>query len=155
VQERIYRDFFYGNHTYDFFYNYNDIIVVNIRPNGEIEWATRIPKRQATVNDGGYYSSYAMSIIRDKIYFIFNDNARNLMPSKKGRRDLYSYDGKNSVITLAELRKDGSLQNYLLYNNRDAEIITRPKICKQVGKKEMVVYGELGRKFKFASLQFN
>jgi len=52
------------------YYNYYDIIVVNIRPNGEIEWATRIPKRQETVNDDGYFSSYALTVVRDRFYFI-------------------------------------------------------------------------------------
>ena len=81
VQEEYDRNQFYDpyysnyyNRNYndiDYVYNYNDIIVVNIRPDGEIEWTARIPKRQVTTNDGGYYSSYAMSIVRSKIYFVF------------------------------------------------------------------------------------
>ena len=35
-----------NNYQTDYYYNYNDIIVVNIRPTGEIEWASRIPKKQ-------------------------------------------------------------------------------------------------------------
>lgn len=146
----------YNDFRNDFFFNYNDIIVVNIRPNGEIEWATRIPKRQETMNDGGYFSSYAMSIVRDRIYFIFNDNSRNFEfdPNEKRRR-LYNFNGRNSIIALTELRKDGTTTTYPLFNNRDAEIITRPKICKQVGSKKMMVYGELGRGYRFAHLYFD
>ena len=151
VQESVRRDYFYGTFNYDYYYNYNDIIVVNIRPTGEIEWATRIPKRQVTQNDGGYFSSYAMSIVRDRLYFVYNDNDRNFTPS---RNKLYSYNGRNSIIALTELRKDGTSTTYPLFSNRDAGIITRPKICKQIGRKEMVIYGERNRKFKFASLQF-
>ncbi|MEO1626164.1 MAG: hypothetical protein AAFV25_13485, partial [Bacteroidota bacterium] len=152
VQEESFRDFYYGRFTVNYFYNYNDIIVVNIRPDGEIEWATHIPKRQETSNDGGYFSSYAMSIVRDRLYFIFNDNGRNF--SANDRR-LYNFDGqRNSVISLAEVRKDGSLDVYPLFNNREADIITRPKVCKQSGKREMVIYGERGRKYKFAKLVF-
>ncbi|MCB0586514.1 MAG: hypothetical protein KDD06_14485, partial [Phaeodactylibacter sp.] len=62
VFERTYR-YWDGTLRFDYYYNYNDIIVVNIQPDGNIEWATRIPKRQETINDGGYYSSYAMSIV--------------------------------------------------------------------------------------------
>ncbi|MEM9917035.1 MAG: hypothetical protein AAF990_03000 [Bacteroidota bacterium] len=151
VEEQTFRDYFYGNFTVNYYYNYNDIIVVNIRPNGEIEWATHIPKRQVTTNDGGYFSSYAMSIVRDKIYFIFNDNSRNF--NNRDRR-LYNYNGQNSVIALAELHKDGSLKTYPLFNNREADIITRPKVCKQSGRREMVIYGERGRRYRFAKLAF-
>ncbi|MEL7020332.1 MAG: hypothetical protein AAGK47_01870, partial [Bacteroidota bacterium] len=142
-----------GNQV-DYYYNYNDIIVVNIRPNGEIEWATRIPKRQVTVNDGGYYSSYAMAAVRDKIYFIFNDNGRNFATDQTDRR-IYNFNGKNSVISLAEVRIDGSMQVYPLFNNREADIIARPKISKQTGRKRMLLYGERGRKYRFGELIFD
>ncbi|MEL6865524.1 MAG: hypothetical protein AAFP19_13945 [Bacteroidota bacterium] len=154
VQERVQRDYFYGTFNYDYYYNYNDIIVVNIRPDGTIEWATRIPKRQVTTNDFGYFSSYAMSIVRDKIYFVYNDNSRNFENRRNNDR-IFNYNGRNSIIALTELRKDGTTNTYPLFNNRDAEIITRPKICKQMGRKRMLIYGERGRKYRFASLQFD
>ena len=142
--------------TRDIYYNFNDIIVVNIRPNGEIEWTARIPKQQETVNDGGYYSSYSHSVVQDKIYFVFNDNARNFQQPKEGkRRRIYNYDGRNSVIALAELSKDGQVKTYPLFNNRDADVITRPVICKQIGRKKMRIYGELGRSYRFANLEFD
>ena len=151
VFERAYR-YWDGTLRFDYYYNYNDIIVVNIQPDGGIEWAARIPKRQETVNDGGYYSSYAMSIVRDRLYFIFNDNSRNF--SNDGSNRLYNFNGRNSVVALAELRKDGQMRMYPLFNNRDAEIITRPKICKQIGSRRMMVYGESGRQYRFAELEF-
>ena len=47
----------FNNNLYvdEYEYYYNDIIVVNIQPNGEIEWTARIPKQQTTSNDGGYF----------------------------------------------------------------------------------------------------
>lgn len=134
-----------------FHYNYNDIIVVNIRPNGEIEWATRIPKFQETIDDRGYYSSYAKAIVRDRIYFMYNDNNRNF---DRNNSKLYSFNGRNSVIAITELRKDGTISTYPLFRNRDAGIITRPKICKQIGLRKMAVYGEWGRGYRFGTLEF-
>ncbi|GJM34157.1 MAG: hypothetical protein DHS20C18_31580 [Saprospiraceae bacterium] len=153
IYERSYRDYTGAIYS-DYFYNYNDIIVVNIRPNGEIEWATRIPKRQETLNDGGYFSSYAMAIVRDKIYFIYNDNARNFGQENENRRRLYNFNGRYSVVALAEIRIDGSLSTFPLFTNRDADILTRPKICKQTGSRRMMVYGERGRQYRFANLKF-
>lgn len=152
VYEQYYRDWPYYNIRYDYIYNYNDIIVVNIRPNGEIEWTARIPKRQVTTNDGGYFSSYAMSIVRDKIYFVFNDNGRNFGSSNDNR--LYNFNGRNSVIALATVNIKGQVSIEPLFNNRDADIITRPKVCRQIGSREMAIYGERGRTYRFASLRF-
>ena len=147
------RRYVYSPGRFTYYYNYNDIIIVNIRPSGEIEWTARIPKRQVTVNDGGYYSSYARAIVRDRIFFIYNDNARNFDPKNRNQR-LYNFNGSNSIITLAEVRKDGSVFSYPLFNNRDAGIITRPKICKQIGSKRMMVYGERNNSYRFADLTF-
>ena len=135
------------------YYNYNDIIVVNIKPTGEIEWTARIPKQQTTTDDGGYFSSYAMSIVRDKFYFVFNDNPKNYDPNDKSNK-LYNYNGRNSVISLASIDKNGQVDMQPIFANRQAGITTRPKICKQIGRNEMLIYGERGRKYRFGSLKF-
>ncbi len=142
-----------NNFQRDFYYYYNDIIVVNIQPDGAIEWATRIPKRQVTRNDGGYFSSYAMSIVRDKLYFVYNDNRRNLDP--ENTRRIYNFDGRNSIVVLSEINKDGELITTPLFNNREMRLITRPKICRQIGRRSMAIYSELRNKFRFANLQFD
>ena len=155
IEERksYYRD---GSYRSTYYYNYNDIIVVNIKPSGEIEWATHIPKRQRTQDDGGYYSSYAKAVVRDKIYFIYNDNRRNFSEkeSTRKRKRIHYFDGRYSIVALAEVKKDGSLTSWPLFSNRDVEIITRPKISRQTGSKKMIVYGERGKKYRFAKLFF-
>ncbi|MCU0346491.1 MAG: hypothetical protein MUC59_06095 [Saprospiraceae bacterium] len=149
-------DPFYNNrfnrNDVDYYYNYNDIIAINISPDGDVEWASRIPKRQETRNDGGYYSSYAMATTRDGFFFTFNDDGRNF-----GRDDgkLYTYSGgNNSVVALAQINIKGEVQVYPLSSNRDAGVTLRPKMCKQIGKREMAVLGERGRGYRFGSLKF-
>ncbi len=133
-------------------YHYNDVIVVNIQPNGEIEWTARIPKQQITTDDGGYFSSYAMSIVKDKFYFVYNDNYKNFDPSKKGKQ--YSFKGTNAVITLAEISKNGTVVINPLMSQTDASITLRPKVCTQIGRNELLIYGERGRKYRFGNLVF-
>jgi hypothetical protein len=142
---------FYNNYQTNYFYHYNDIIIVNIRPNGEIEWSARIPKWQETRNDGGYYSSYALSNVRDKLYFIYNDSARNY--GGKSNK-VYSYGGGEGVIVLSEVNIKGDVTTWPLGTNRDAGVITRPKMCRQIGRREMAVFGERGRGYRFGSLKF-
>jgi len=93
-----------------------------------------------------------MAVVRDRLYFIFNDNSRNYTSKKDNQ--LYNFNGRNSIITLAEIRKGGALEMYPLFNNREAGIITRPKICKQTGSRKMIVYGERGRSYRLGLLQF-
>lgn len=145
----------YNNNTSrtDYYYNYNDIIVVNIRPTGEIEWTARIPKLQETVNDNGYYSSYAMSILPTGLYFLYNDNAKNFDKNRKNPNQIYDYDGSNSVMTVAQVQKDGQVTIFPIFDNSNNSII-RPKISQQIGKREMAIYGEQGKYFQFGSLKF-
>ena len=135
-------------------YNYNDIIVVNINPDGTIEWTSRIPKRQETRDDAGYFSSYSMAIVRDRMYFVYNDNVRNFEERRNNRRFPYRFNGNNSIITLSEITQTGEVKKYALGNNRDEKILTRPKVCEQTGLYEMVVFGERRGKFKFGKLKF-
>ncbi len=147
------QDFYSGRFNTTYFYNYNDIIVVNIQPDGEIEWASRIPKRQRTVNDGGYFSSYAMSITRGKLYFVYNDNARNLDPNR--RNSIFNFSGSGFVIAVAEVGMNGQVKTFPIQNNREASVYTRPKVCKQNGKRTMAIYGEDGRRYRFGQLVFD
>lgn len=142
-----------NNRRADYYYNYNDIIVVNIQPDGEIAWATRVPKRQVSVNDGGTYSSYAMSIVADKLYFAYNENPKNLDPNRK--KNVAETPDKYSIVTLAEVARDGSLKRYPMFSNKDKGVVTRPKICRQVGRRDMAVYGESGRSYRFGVLSFD
>lgn len=155
VYQQSYR-YWDGTLRYDNFYNYNDIIIVNIQPDGAIEWTTRIPKRQETLNDGGYYSSYSMATVRDRFYFIYNDNSRNYRDNNNGnRRYLYNFNGRYSVVVVSEVTRDGNVTTFPLFTNRDADVITRPKICQQTGSRRMMVYGEIGRNYRFANLEFD
>lgn len=143
---------FRNNTRVDYYYYYNDIIVVNMAPTGEIEWATKVPKYQVTTNDGGHFSSYSYMIKGSNIHLIYNDNPKNLFPNVERTR---SFNGKKSVVTLATLSADGHLKRSLLFSNRDERIVTRPKACEQMSIDQMVVCGEWGRRAKVGILTFD
>ena len=143
----------YGyNSRVDYYYNFNDVIVVNIRPTGEIEWTARIPKRQQTVNDKGLYSSYAMAVGGEKLYFVYNEDPKNLDPNRKKIYTSHSSD-KYSAVVLAEVGNGGKVKISPIFSNADANVITRPKVCRQIGRNEMVIYGERGNTYRFADLK--
>ena len=141
-----------NNRQPDYYFNYNDIIVVNIQPDGEIAWSARIPKRQTSVNDFGMYSSYGMSIVADKLYFVYNDDPKNLDP--KARKIATETPDKYSVLTIAEVNRDGQVRRSPLFQNKENGVVVRPKISKQVGRRDLAIYGENGRRYKFGVLTF-
>jgi hypothetical protein len=126
--------------------------VVNIKPDGEIQWASRIPKRQISVNDGGIFSSYSMSTVADKLYFVYNEDPRNL--DARNKKYVADTPDKNSVVVLAEINRTGQVKIAPLFGNRNEGIITRPKICRQISKFEMAIYGESGRSYRFGTVEF-
>ena len=141
-----------NNRQPDYYFNYNDIIVVNIQPDGEIAWSARIPKRQTSVNDFGMYSSYGMSIVADKLYFVYNDDPKNLDP--KAKKIATETPDKYSVLTIAEVNRDGQVRRSPLFQNKENGVVMRPKISKQVGRRDLAIYGENGRRYKFGVLTF-
>ena len=141
-----------NNRQPDYIFNYNDIIVVNIQPDGEIAWSARIPKRQTSVNDFGMYSSYGMSIVADKLYFVYNDDPKNLDP--KAKKIATETPDKYSVVTIAEVNRDGQVRRAPLFQNKENGVVVRPKISKQVGRRDLAIYGENGRRYKFGVLTF-
>lgn len=133
-------------------YYYNDIIVVNISPEGEIEWTEKIAKRQHTTNDNGFYSSYAKMVYKDKLYFFFNDDARNLSYTGSGK--VYNMPLKKSVVTMVEVDAKGNVARESLFSMKDAEVMTRPKVCEQMSPDRMMLFGEYKKMHRFTEVRF-
>jgi hypothetical protein len=159
------RYFAYGRYPYRYYdpfydndqevqYNYNDIMVINIRPDGSIQWAKRIPKRQRSKNDGGRHSSYSMSVAKGKMFFVFNDNPKNLHKQSNDLRIHNFTKGKESVVVLVTVNGSGEVTKEPLFQVKDTKTITKPKVCEQISKDQMIIYSEKNRKATFARLTF-
>ena len=134
-------------------YYYNDIIVINISAEGDIEWTEKIAKRQHTINDNGYYSSYALAYVDDKLYFIFNDNPKNMF-LKEGDK-IYNYNkGKKSIVTIVELTEGGEVTREVLFTKDDANVIVRTYVSEQMSNNEFVLFGDRKKKNQFFKLRF-
>lgn len=48
-------------------------------------------------------------------------------------------------MALAKINIKGEVSVNPISSNRDADVTLRPKMCKQIGKREMAVLGERGR----------
>ncbi len=135
------------------YYHYDDIIVVNINPDGTIEWAEKIAKRQSTTNDGGFFSSYALGVVGSRLYFVFNDNGENLIYNGTGKPAYF--DGyRNGIVSLVEVNGLGQQKRSALFRSREVDVLTRPKVCEQVSKNELVIFGQRKKTHRFAKILF-
>lgn len=134
-------------------YYYNNLIVINISPAGQIDWSIQIPKRQHSTNDGGYFSSYAMAIVGSKLYFVFNDNEKNLYIKDGERIENYS-SGKSSMVVLVTVDQYGEWEKEGIFSKQEVEIMTVPKTCEQITKNQMVIFGDWKKSQKFAKVDF-
>jgi hypothetical protein len=133
------------------YYYYNDVIVVNIGPQGNIDWAVKVPKRQTSTNDGGFYSSYAMAINKDKLYFVFNDDPDNL--DYKGVGRMSQTNIRRQVVTAVTVNAKGEMKKQIL-GAGVGEVIIRPKVCEQISYSEMLLFGQRSKTQQFGRIVF-
>lgn len=146
-----YGGFGYGNSVV-YNYYYNDIIVVNINPDASIQWVKKIPKYQHSQNDYGYYSSYSLNVVNDKLFFIYNDNVKNLSGKSNFVRN--GIAGRKMVTVLATIEEDGTLKRNMMFDAKNSRIYTRPKVSMQLNPYESLFYGIRNRTYKFAKISY-
>lgn len=141
--------------TYTYHYVYNDIIVVNIDPTGEIEWLSKIPKRQHSANDNGQYSSYALQVKGENIYFIFNDSGENLFLKDGDKVQQFEIKGKDALVVLATVDAMGGVSREALFTPERRDVILKPKDCVQITDERMFIFAERKNEYRFGKVTFD
>ncbi|MDX1908980.1 MAG: hypothetical protein SF053_18230 [Bacteroidia bacterium] len=140
-----------ATHATFYYYHYHDILALSLAPDGAIEWATVIPKRQTTSHQHDPHISFASYIGPDHIGFVFNDHPDNLPDPH--RRNVRPYNGHKSAAVLIRLDMQGDFVQHQLFNNEDHRILMRPGGCFQLSAQEMILYGERGRNARLGSMK--
>jgi hypothetical protein len=125
--------------TYTYHYLYRDILVINLSPDGEVEWKARIPKHQYTRNDGGYASSYCMAVVDDNLMFVFNDTGRNLNFKKGETLYRMRLGKKDAIITLVHLNGKGEFTREALVEVEKQDMLCIPKKSTEIGDRILIV----------------
>jgi hypothetical protein len=144
-----------GFTTYTYYYNYNDIIIVDIDKKGEIGWVTRIPKLQVSTNDEGYYSSFALSIdANDKVYIVYNDNRKNLLKPGKRIKSMSNLRKAMPALVIVDGRT-GEYTKKALFDLKEKKVYLKPKLYMKTGPNEMVIYATRMKKYMFGTINFH
>ncbi len=125
----------------DYHYVRNNIIAININPDGSIKWTADIPKYQHTVNDGGKYLSYALATKGDKIFIVYNEASENMDPQriKDGKKPRVMGSPQNSTAVMVELSEDGQFDKKALFNSKDNKVALLPEHYLKISENEVII----------------
>lgn len=135
------------------YFYYNDIVVINMSKSGGIKWAKKIPKRQIS-SYHSKLSSYVMHVVKDKIYFIFNDNKKNLEHNFDGKTNNFSR-GKNGIAAIVQMDQGGNQSKSSLFNAKDISVLLYPKLSMQVDDDALLLFAQKNKKSQIGKLTFN
>lgn len=129
--------------TYTYHYVYNDIVAVNCTPEGDVTWKQLIMKRQHTINDGGYYSSFFTMVQGNSIFLLYNDKEANMEETdmdEKSVRDKRKAR-RNTVAAIINLNESGEANRKVLFDfEEDTSRILIPKRCEKMSANEILLY---------------
>jgi hypothetical protein len=139
-------------------YYFNDIICFKIGLNGGFDWLKKVRKEQVSVDDQGYYSSYARFIDNGKLCFIFNDHAKNYDENGKYNNNDYGASFKknrNAVAIVKVYLETGAIKREVFFDRRDIGAIFVPrKFAIDHARREMILYAISGKREKYGLLKF-
>lgn len=162
--------FYVGN---DFYYEYMDVIVAKVNPQGEFEWIANSPLRNQTVvpDNPHIFKQYIATASDAGIYLFYNEHPKNVERLKKPDyepKDLKTQryiHGSNMVYSL--ITPDGKLEHDVAFANEEycfAPIQERniqfmppedAEIFIESADGEIIIYLEDRGKSKFARVNFD
>jgi hypothetical protein len=135
----------YNNYTPTYYvHHFDHILVTNITPTGEIEWAKKINKEQEIINNVLDNTSFVSGLAGDKIFFIFN----GMIPDEKIK-------GNIENLIMAQINKNGEISYKTIDNPKLKNIAILPKYCRQISNTEVLLYGENMKEFQLFKFKVN
>lgn len=109
-------------------YDYDEIVLFNLKPDGSLAWSQSILKDQSTYDDNGIFSSYGVLQHRLGNAYIFND-----LNSKQSRL-LAAYVSGNSELTVKELQTNNEVDDWNLMPRSAVQISSTEIVMPCVSK---------------------
>ena len=138
------------------YYNYNDIMAVNVSEENEIGWVTKVAKKQFSTDDKGYYSSYYVTVDNNKTKLFFNDNSKNVgkVPYAKIKEaTFYLATAPSETAVVATIYADGNVDRVPLFQKTEARLNICPAMIIQK-ENQYYIYGQDKNEVKFGNFFF-
>ena len=147
VDEICFQDFRTGMFNCNYFYYYNNIIVVKMDSTGEVIWTADIPKYQESSNDGGFHSSYAFAFDGKNLHFVFNDHPRNLTETDQLRAHIMN-NVRRSVPVYARISNDGQFSRRQVSSEKKQRLFFIPRYSAQISDRSIWLVGMTTNKYR-------
>lgn len=129
------------SYNYAITYYHHDIAAVRLDHEGKIIWANKIGKRNDKPNVP-IYNSYYPVCKKDKLYLLYNCNAKNLN-HRKGRLANYFNDFDRAFMATHVDLNTGDYNRQLLIKNEQLEGITiRPSLYNWIDDDTLLMFGQ-------------
>jgi hypothetical protein len=121
----------------------NNILVTKFNKDGNVEWAQAVKKNQRDWDDDNLnILSYGLGIRNNKLYFLFNDNPKNLQSIGARAEDAGWYD-KDAALSLVTIAPDGIQKRMMLSScDKKCKLAIIPDGCLQTDKEHLLVGAE-------------
>lgn len=146
-----YNDIMSGFVNYSTIYYYNDIIVVSVDDKGQIEWNKKVSKKQYSVNDFGYFLSYALTYKNNTLHLYFNDHPKNNLAANREQNLRYMNYVQRASITEVKINTSGELY-YSSIRNEKNNLILRPKLAYITPDKNLIMLTEKSKVYKLMQI---
>ncbi|GEM_PF-1455807 len=133
-----------GKNSYTVFVRGN-IIVINVDESGNIVWSKKIPKFQSNRSNVGL--GYEVAWTNDRLYFLFNDNFKNLKSDWDGKR-VYGFVGGDNPVTMAvcDMANEGAVSREEVWTTEKAGGMFQPgSKIDQLFDNESIIYIQGGK----------
>ena len=144
-----------GQTTTNYYYYYNDVIVLSIDKSGDVDWYAHIPKKQTSMNDGGYFLGYTMLLNEEGLHFLYNDHRKNA--KRWGKKNLKRItNAKAGNLVMVTLGHDASMRYNVLNRNKRQKFRVAPRQSRLAndGYDGAILLSLRGSKIRFGNLYF-
>ncbi len=126
--------YFSANPKKKLYEHYEDLLVVDFNPQGDIEWYVRIPKKQSHTphSDASFFAATSDR----KIYVMFNDHVDNFGEPNPEKNLEVNETARTAVVSITT---DGQVSKEELI--QDEETLIHPTMCRQLGDGHVVIFG--------------
>ncbi len=138
------------------YYTYGDILMSGVDKTQKFAWVKKIYKKQVSINDHGYYSSYTLAKIKNKVKIIYNDVSANLKIDEEKLNSLKILNnnlntGGNGMGVVSSVFYDGSIIKDPLFPGKDKKNTIVPSLIIPI-EDQYFVFTQIKNKYKFGIL---
>lgn len=165
IGEKYTHTIYQGNFKITHVFTYEDLVVLNFSPAGELFWAKRIPKKQYYKGDGTFqsieriskkteYFSYLAGMDKENLYIYFNEHPKNLNNPKKL---IYLHKVDDAVPLKFSLNlENGEVKSEIMKDLGQSSVFFKPMSSFQKEQNaDVIIIAQFRKKFKLGTFNFN